>query len=76
MTHTQTSSTTAVDETSLAAAVHRVKAEYLEMPGLRLTVAQAARLWQLNEAQSEVVLKTLVEMHFLVQTRNAAYARL
>ena len=28
--------------------LHRIKAEYIEMPGLRLTVAQAGRLWGLD----------------------------
>ena len=30
--------------------VRRVQGEYLEMPGLRLTEAQARRLWNLDEA--------------------------
>ena len=75
MTFIETSITATVDETSLAAAVHRVKSEYLEMPGLRLTVPQAARLWQLDQSLSEAVLAALVEMRFLVRTRNASYAR-
>ena len=28
--------------------LRRIKAEYIEMPGLRLTVAQAGRLWGLD----------------------------
>ena len=31
------------------ALVHRVRGEFLEMPGLRLTRAQAQRLWGLDE---------------------------
>ena len=74
MTQPATSSSTPFDA-AVAATVHRVKAEFLEMPGLRLTVAQAARLWNLDEGQSAAVLAFLVEMHFLVRTRNAAYSR-
>jgi hypothetical protein len=38
----------------------RVRGEYREMPGLRLTVAQAARLFNLEPAQCGRVLDTLV----------------
>ena len=38
----------------------RVRGEYREMPGLRLTVAQAARLFNLEPAQCGKVLDTLV----------------
>jgi hypothetical protein len=55
--------------------IRRARAEYLEMPGLQLTIAQAARLWQLDLAASEGVLSTLVECKFLIRTRSNAYAR-
>jgi hypothetical protein len=38
----------------------RIRGEYHEMPGLRLTVAQAARLFNLEMAQCARVLDTLV----------------
>ena len=38
----------------------RVRGEYREMPGLRLTVAQAARLFNLEAGQCGQVLDTLV----------------
>jgi hypothetical protein len=38
----------------------RVRGEYREMPGLRLTVAQAARLFNLEPKQCACVLDTLV----------------
>jgi hypothetical protein len=55
--------------------IRRVRAEYLEMPGLQLTVAQAARLWQLDLVSSEALLSTLVQSRFLIKTRSEAYAR-
>jgi hypothetical protein len=55
--------------------VKLVKAEFLEMPGMRLTVAQAARLWHLDAEESELVLQTLVDTQFLIQTRNAYIRR-
>jgi hypothetical protein len=38
----------------------RIRAEYNEMPGLRLTLAQAARLFNLERQHCEDVLTTLV----------------
>ena len=38
----------AIDQTDLGDVVQMLKAEYLEMPGLRLTLAQAQRLWNLD----------------------------
>jgi hypothetical protein len=60
---------------SFEQALRRARAEYLEMPGLQLTVAQAARLWQLDLACSEGVLSTLVQSRFLIKTRSESYAR-
>ena len=43
------------------ASVHaRIRAEYLEMPGLRLTLPQAARLFGLEPASCERTLNALV----------------
>jgi len=63
-----------VDE-RLGAALRRAKGEFLEMPGLRLTLAQAQRLWAIDRALCDAVLATLVEARFLVQSRNASYIR-
>lgn len=52
-----------VDENLL----HRVRAEFREVPGLRLTVAQAQRLWGLDRATCEAVLSRLTEAHVLTQ---------
>ena len=43
----------------------RVQSEYLEMPGQRLTVAQASKLWNVTETVAHVVLDRLVERRFL-----------
>jgi hypothetical protein len=55
--------------------LRRAQAEFLEMPGLKLTVAQAARLWHFDSALRTAVLSRLVEQRFLVETRNRAFAR-
>ena len=57
--------------TVFADAVRRVRAEFLEMPGLRLTAAQAARLWAFDAAFCNEVLASLVNARFLVCTRGA-----
>jgi hypothetical protein len=45
------------------------------MPGLRLTRAQARRLWALDDTLCEAVLSALVDARFLVQSRNASFVR-
>lgn len=56
-------------------AVHRAQAEFLEMPGLLLTEAQAARLWAFDERLCHAVLSHLVDTRFLVRNRQSAFAR-
>jgi hypothetical protein len=55
--------------------VRRVRGEYLEMPGLRLTPAQARRLWRLDESACNAVLGALVDDRFLARTRDGAFIR-
>ena len=55
--------------------LRRVQAEFLEMPGLRLTRAQARRLWALDDTLCEAVLSALVDARFLVESRNASFIR-
>jgi hypothetical protein len=54
----------------------RIRAEYLEMPGLRLTVEQARRLYGIDEATCRLVLDALVESEFLCVKPDGTYARL
>jgi hypothetical protein len=44
----------------------RIRNEYVEMPGLVLTLPQAARLWSLSESRSQLLLSLLVEVGFLI----------
>ncbi len=53
--------------------IRRVQGEFLEMPGLRLTEAQARRLWGLDAVGCTEVLHVLVAEHFLAETRDGAY---
>ena len=47
------------------ALLQRVHGEYMEMPGLRLTLAQACRLWNADATTSQGVLNQLVDEQFL-----------
>ena len=53
----------------------RIRGEFLEMPGLRLTSEQAARLWHVDVATCTLVLSRLVADRFLIRTRSGAYVR-
>jgi hypothetical protein len=53
--------------------ISRVRGEYYEMPGLKLTVPQACRLWQLDAPTCEVVLGLLVDERFLLRTPEGSY---
>lgn len=51
-------------------ALHRVRADFLEMPGLQLTLPQAARLWAFDIVFCGEVLAALVDARFLVHSRD------
>ena len=51
----------------------RARAEFREMPGMCLTTAQAARLWQLSPAKAEELLSELVQSGFLVRRDGQRY---
>ena len=55
--------------------LRRVQGEYLEMPGLRLTTAQAQRLWGLDRSVCDTLLGALVEAKFLFRTGDGAFVR-
>jgi hypothetical protein len=53
----------------------RVRGEYVEMPGLRLTLAQAQRLWGLDAVACASVLRELVDAKFLRRTVDDMFVR-
>jgi len=65
----------ATADTTTAAAVwiERIDSEYREMPGLRLTLAQAARLWGLQALQCRALLGALVDRGRLLETPDGLY---
>jgi len=56
--------------------VLRVRGEYREMPGLRLTFAQACRLWALDATTCNDVLARLIQDQVLHVTSQGHYMAL
>ena len=57
------------------ALLNRALHDFDEMPALRLTTAQAMRLWNLDQSTCQKVLDTLVEVHLLDRDPTGRYAR-
>jgi len=53
----------------------RIRAEYWEMPGLKLTPAQAQRLLGLDRASCDTLLAELVSAGYLAHTPDGAFVR-
>ena len=68
-------STDGAEEHAFATALERAQGEFLEMPGLQLTEAQAARLWSSDADLCSAVLAELVQRRFLVRTKGSRFAR-
>ncbi len=50
-----------------------VRGQFLEMPGLKLTLAQAQRLWGMDRATCEAVIEELTASGFLTRARDGAF---
>ena len=61
---------------SLHTLIDRIRAEFTELPGLKLTSAQACRLWQVDERQCRTALATLITEGFLFQTPSDVFVAL
>jgi hypothetical protein len=51
----------------------RVEGQFFEMPTLRLTLAQARRLWGLDQERCERVLRALVDAGFLALAHDGSF---
>ena len=56
-------------------ALRRIKSEFVEMPGLRLTTAQAQRLWGFDAEFCNALLGALVDAKFLLRTDGGVFVR-
>ena len=54
----------------------RIRGEFLEMPGLRLTDAQARRLWGLDDRTCAALLEALVDAKLLVRSTDGRLTNL
>ena len=57
------------------AVLRRVRSEFVEMPGLRVTPAQATRLWGLEGEACQKVITALIDASFLRWTPAGAVTR-
>jgi Fic family protein len=61
--------------TAAARLLQRIRAEFVEMPGLILTLPQATRLWCLTAPQATAALTELVDDGFLMRDPRGVYRR-
>lgn len=61
---------------ALHALADRIRAEFTELPGLKLTSAQACRLWHSDERTCSEALAALIEEGFLRRTASGAFIAL
>ena len=57
------------------ALLRRVRGEYREMPGMRLTLDQAMRLWMVDRGTCSAAFDSLVAAHFLELDPYGRYKR-
>jgi len=55
------------------AMLQKIRNEFVDLPGLRLTAQQAKRVWELDESNCRRLLATLVEKKFLRQNEHGSY---
>lgn len=60
---------------SFTAVADRVRSEFIEMPGMQLTLSQATRLWNLGADDCRNVLDFLVDTGFLMWTPQRTVIR-
>jgi hypothetical protein len=61
---------------SLDTLTDRIRAEFGDLPGLKVTFAQACRLWQADEAKCLAALEALVAEGFLRRSASGAFIAL
>ena len=64
-----------MDDLPYRQAFERIRAEYLEMPGMRLTAAQVQRLSGVDTSICTLVLEDLVRAQFLHRGPDESYTR-
>jgi hypothetical protein len=54
----------------------RIRGEYAALPGLKLTLAQACRLWNVDERVCDLAFKVLIQDGVLARTVSGTYVTL
>ncbi len=62
-------------DASTSSELARIRSEYIEMPGLVLTLPQAARLWGFGPRRAAELLTVLLDAGFLACDKKAMYRR-
>ncbi len=62
-------------DVSMSSELAQIRSEYMEMPGLVLTLPQAARLWGFRRRRAAELLTVLLDTGFLARDKNDAYRR-
>jgi hypothetical protein len=60
---------------ALESVLQRIRGEFHESPGLRLTHWQFQRLWNLDADQAQLVIEQLVQTRFLRGARDGTFVR-
>jgi hypothetical protein len=66
---------TVLDPPAILTTPVKMQIEWIEMPQLKITLRQAARLWSLPDDVCDTAFATLVRKGFLVQEPNGVYVR-
>lgn len=72
---TSTTSEPAIRPSQKAVMTERIRGEFREMPGLTLSLAQACRLWSLDEVTCGEALSQLVQNGFLCRRADGGFCR-
>jgi hypothetical protein len=75
MTGAKTRSDMSAPGRAIRALMAQVQAEYAEMPGLSVTLAQAQRLWAAEQAACEEVFSRLTSSGVLRKTAKGRFIR-
>ena len=62
-------------DASMSSDLARIRSEYIEIPGLVLTLPQAARLWGFGTRRAAELLTVLLDAGFLACDKKALYRR-
>lgn len=72
---TSTTSNPAIPTRPQSLMTERIRGEFREMPGLTLSLAQACRLWSLDEVTCREALSQLVQTGFLSRRADGGFCR-